>query len=85
MAEGWRAWLSTWEGFRQEAAEYRELDDERVLVFFRLFGCGKTSGLDLAKMHPRAAGLFHVRAGKVRKFVAYIDDRGALEAVGLSE
>ena len=61
MAEGWRGWLSAWEDFRQQADEYRELDDERVLVFFRTFGRGKTSGLDLAQMHPLSAGVFHVR------------------------
>jgi hypothetical protein len=32
MAEGWRGFLSAWEEFRPEVDEYRELDDERVLV-----------------------------------------------------
>jgi hypothetical protein len=32
MAEGWGSFLSAWEEFRVEAEEYRELDDERVLV-----------------------------------------------------
>ncbi len=85
MAEGWRVWLEAWEDFRQEAVEYRELDDERVLVFFRFSGRGKTSGLDLAEMHPLGAGLFHLRAGKVTKFVGYLDHERALEALGLRE
>jgi ketosteroid isomerase-like protein len=33
MAEGWRGFLSAWEELRTEAEEYRELDDDRVLVF----------------------------------------------------
>src|SRR5829696_6181191 len=56
MAEGWRAWLSAWECFSQEADDYREVDAERVLVFFRCSGRGKTSGVDLAQMHPEMAG-----------------------------
>jgi len=85
MAEGWRAWLSAWEDFRQEAADYREVDDERVLVFFRCSGRGKTSGLDLAQMHPELAAVFHAREGTVTRFVGYVDRTRALEAVGLRE
>jgi hypothetical protein len=35
MARSFRTWLSTWEEFRLEATEYRELDPERVLVLDR--------------------------------------------------
>jgi ketosteroid isomerase-like protein len=84
MAEGWREWLRAWEEFHQEADDYRELDDERVLVSFRMHGRGKTSGLDLAEMHPLSAGLFHVREGKVTKFVGYLDHERALAEVGLA-
>jgi ketosteroid isomerase-like protein len=85
MAEGWREWLGAWDDFHQQAIEYREVDDERVLVLFRCSGRGKTSGLDLAQMHPLIAGLFHVREGRVTRFVGYLDHQRALEAVGLSE
>src|SRR5690242_14256841 len=61
--EAWRTWLDAWEEFHQEAAEYREVDNERVLVFFRFSGRGKTSGLELEQMHSKAAGLFQVRDG----------------------
>ena len=56
MAEGWRDFLGAWDDFHQQAVEYRELDDERVLVFFRFSGRGKRSGLDLAQMHPLGGG-----------------------------
>lgn len=82
MAEVWREWLGAWEKLRQEADEYRELDDERVLVFFRMRGRGKTSGLDLAQMHPLGAGLFHVRDARVTKCVAYADHERAVADVG---
>ncbi len=83
MAEGWRAWLSGWEEFRQEVERYRELDGERVLVLFRFGGRAKTSGLDLEKMDGSGAGLFHVRGGKVTRFVAYHDPEAALAELGL--
>ena len=85
MAEGWRAWLSAWDDFSQQVDEYRDLDDERVLVLFRCSGRGKTSGMDLAEMHPLMAGVFHLREGRVTKFVGYSDHERALEAAGLRE
>ena len=36
-------------------------------------------------MHPLMAGVFHLREGRVRKLVAYLDHERALEAEGLSE
>ena len=53
MAEGTREWLSAWEEFRQEPDEYRELDDERVLVLVRRSGRGKSSGLELGQLRSR--------------------------------
>ena len=84
-AAGWREWLSAWDDFHLEPEEYREVDDERVLVFFRLHGRGKSSGLDLDEMHPLGVGVFHVREGRVTRFVAYVDAERGLEAVGLRE
>ena len=58
MAQAMRGWLSGWEDYRLEAEEYRELDDERVLVLYNQSGRGKASGLELAKRWPKAACLF---------------------------
>jgi hypothetical protein len=55
MADGYRAWLSAWEEFRVEAEEYREIDDERLLVLNYFTGQGKTSGLDLGKLRAEGA------------------------------
>jgi hypothetical protein len=85
MAEGWRAWLGAWDEFHQEADEYRQLDGERVLVLFRCTGRGKTSGLDLAQMHPRMAGVFSVQGGKVTRFAGYFDRERAFADLGLRE
>ena len=84
MAEGWRTFLSAWEGFRSEVEEFRELDAERVLVLHQHSGRGKTSGLDLAQMRSKGASVFHVRNDKVTRFVAYLDRERALADLGLS-
>jgi len=43
MAEGWRDYLSTWEEYHSEVEEYRELDDDRVLVLVHRIGRAKRS------------------------------------------
>src|SRR5271165_971924 len=84
MAEAWRDFLSTWEGWRPEAEEYRELDDERVLVLvITVAGRGKTSGLEVGQLEAEGANLLHIRDGKVTKFVFYWDCDHALADLGL--
>jgi ketosteroid isomerase-like protein len=85
MAEGWRDWLSAWGDFRIEVDEYRELDEERVLALVEASGRGKASGLELGQMRAQGAALFHVRDGKVTRFVFWWDRERALEALGLRE
>ena len=65
MAERWRQWMTVWENYRSEAEEYRELDGERVLVFMRHGGRGKTSGVEVEQLDRRGANLFQIRDGKV--------------------
>jgi ketosteroid isomerase-like protein len=79
-----RDFPSAWEGFRLQVDEYRELDDERVLVLVRRRGRGKTSGVELGHMQTKAAHLFHVRDGKVTRIVAYWDRDRALADLGLA-
>jgi ketosteroid isomerase-like protein len=83
FSEQYRDWLSTWEEVRFEATEFRELDDQRVLVLGHYFGRGKTSGLELGQLRSRVAALFRVRGGKVSRLVLYIDPEHALAALGL--
>jgi hypothetical protein len=85
LAEGHRAWLSTWEGFRSEAEEYRELDDGRVLVLSRYGGRGKTSGLELAQMGAKSGGVAEIRDDKVTRLVWYTDRNRLLADLGLKE
>jgi ketosteroid isomerase-like protein len=84
MKQAWREFLSTWEDFRVKVDEYRDLDDERVLVLVHWSGRGKTSGLELGEMSAKAAAIFHVHSGKVTKFVMYFDSERGLADLGLS-
>src|SRR5687767_12891250 len=71
LAEGSYNLLRAGEGVRLEAEEYRELDDERLLVLTLVRGRGKASGLDVGKLRARLAQLFHVRADKVIRVVVW--------------
>ena len=84
MAAGWRNWLDTWENFHQSVEEYRELDGERVLVLFQFRGRGRTSGVTIEEIGGNGAGLFHVRGGKVIRFVGYLDRERVLAELGLT-
>jgi hypothetical protein len=82
MAEAWRSISSDVENLRILAEEYRELDDQRVLVLLSSSGRGKTSGIDLLQVRG-GANLFHLCDGKVRKLVVYFDRDRALADLGL--
>jgi hypothetical protein len=79
-----RRWLSAWEEFRVEPEEYRELDDDRVLVLSHFRGHGKTSGLDVGQMATKSAELFHVRGRKVTRLVIWAEREHAFADLGLS-
>jgi len=85
MAAALREFLSAWAALRNYAETYRELDEERVLVLVKLSGRGKASGAELEQMHGNAAGLFHIRDGKVTKYVQYLERANALADLGLKE
>ena len=83
MVEGGRTILDPWEGWRPEAEEYRELDDERILVLTRRRGRGKTSELEIGRLGTGGASLFHIRDGKVTRHLVYWDRAQALADLGL--
>ena len=83
LAEAFRAILNAWVDFRIGADEFRELDDQRVLVLDRYSGRAKVSGIQLAHVQPRGATLFHVRDGRVMKMVVYWERETGLADLGL--
>jgi ketosteroid isomerase-like protein len=84
MIEGYRQVMNAWEDYGARAVEYRELDEERVLVFFHLSGRGRASGLELQQIRPDAAGVFQVREGKISDIALYWDRNRALSDLGLA-
>jgi ketosteroid isomerase-like protein len=83
LAAGMRESLDAWEDLSARVDEYRELDEERVLVLFHLSGRGKTSGLDLEALSTRGADLVETHDGKVTKIVKYLVLDRALADLGL--
>jgi ketosteroid isomerase-like protein len=81
VGDGWRNFLSTWQHWHVEVEEYREIDDERVLVPLRIGGRGKASGLE---MNARAANVYTLRSGMLLKVVLYWDRDRALTDLGLA-
>jgi ketosteroid isomerase-like protein len=84
MAEATREWMTVWHEWRVKADEYRELDDDRVLVLVRYDGRGRASGVQIATMRTAGATLFHVSGGKVTRLVFYLDRDRALADLGLA-
>jgi len=81
MAEGWRGWLGAWDDYGAEADEYRELDPVRVLVFGRMRGRGKTSGVNV---ETEFANLLEIRDGTVVALTLYSDRDRAVADLGLA-
>jgi ketosteroid isomerase-like protein len=85
MAESARELFSAWENVRTGVDEYRELDEERVLVLDRRIGQGKTSGLDLGQIATEGAILWRLQDGEVISLVIYFDRDRALADLGLED
>jgi ketosteroid isomerase-like protein len=83
IGEGLRESLTAFRDFRIEADEYRELDDERVLVYVHWGGRGRASGVELDQMSTRGAHLFQVRGREVTRLVVYYDRERAFADLDL--
>jgi len=79
--EGWRALLGTVDDARPTAQEYRDVDEERILVLGCLRGREKSSG---AAVEQLRANLFRIRDGKVVRLIFYWDRGRAFADLGLS-
>ena len=83
MAAAWAAFLVAWRDHRVEAEEFREIDDERVLVLNGVRAEGKTSGFEMREVDTKHANLFQLRDGKVVRLHLYWDRTHALADLGL--
>jgi ketosteroid isomerase-like protein len=79
--------IDAWEDYRAEATEYRDLEQERVLVLFRGVGRGKASGISLERLTRGEQGVsvFDIRDGKVSRIVLYYDRDHAFTDLGLED
>jgi ketosteroid isomerase-like protein len=83
MEESIRGMLTAWDDLRAYADEYREIDDERVLVLTHRTGRGRRSGLEIGELNTRGASVYHLRGGKVTRIVTYYERDRALADLGL--
>jgi ketosteroid isomerase-like protein len=78
VAEFFRRWLGTWEGYEYELEEMHECRDGRVVTLFTERGRGRGSG---APVEIRPLGIWTVRDGKVVAYRGYMDrDEGLRDA-----
>jgi ketosteroid isomerase-like protein len=77
-----RRYAGTWQDYRIELEEIRDVGEHRVLVLFSESGRGRGSGVE-ARVRP--TGIWTVRDGRAISFKAYADRTAALKSVGLGE
>jgi ketosteroid isomerase-like protein len=75
------AWMGTWDEWREEIAEIRDLGS-RVLVLSVQHGRGKGSGVEVEAPY---ALLYDVHGGKITHMTMFPTQEAALVAAGLSE
>jgi hypothetical protein len=68
-----------------EVEDYRELDDEQVLVLNGFTGRSKSSGLAVEQTEPKGVSLFHIRNGTVTRLVAYAQRDDVFADLGLED
>jgi ketosteroid isomerase-like protein len=81
VAEFFRRWLGTWEGYRFELEEMHQTDDGRVVTLFTESGRGRGSG---APVHIRPLGIWTVQDGKVVDYRGFMDRSEGLREAGLA-
>jgi ketosteroid isomerase-like protein len=85
-AEGLSYWVedlhATWDDYRAEVVDFREVADGRTVVVWHVRGRAKGSGVPL---DDRIAHVWTWRNEKPWRAEAYTDPREAFEAIGLRE
>ena len=83
MAKVWGAMVNAWDGLTANAEEFRDIDDERVLVLLHNRGRGRESGIEIEGISVKSANVFTIRDGRVKKLALYWDRDQAIEDLGL--
>lgn len=74
-------WMTTWEDWREEVEEVREIGD-RVLVISTQSGRGKRSEIE---WEGRFWMLFEIEEGRISRWTIYDNGEQAFRAAGLSD
>src|SRR3954453_1797926 len=80
VAEFFRRWLGTWEGYEFELEEMHQAADGRVITLFTERGRGRGSG---APVEIRPLGIWTVSDDKVVAYRGYMDREEGRRAAGL--
>ena len=75
-------WDESWESWRIEDLEIRDVGNDRIVSLFKMIVTGKGSGIELSRDD---ATLAEFRDGKIVRIGYYNDQAQALAAAGLSE
>jgi ketosteroid isomerase-like protein len=84
MTDAWAAMLTAYDHLQAVSDEFRELDDDRVLVFLRNEGRGRESGIEIGPISTKAANVFRIRDGKVTELTLYWSRDRAIDELGLT-
>jgi hypothetical protein len=85
MARAWVEVLRTFDELRTEATEFREIDDERVLVLMESSGIARRSHVPMPPEWSRGANVYRIRDGKVVGLQIWFIREHALADLGLEE
>ena len=80
IEDGWRVLIETLDDVKPQAEEYRDIDEERVLVLSCLRGREKDSGENVEQLR---ANLFRIRDGRVVRLIFYWNRGRAYADLGL--
>jgi ketosteroid isomerase-like protein len=80
VAEFFRRWLGTWEGYQFELEQILPCGAEQVVTLFTERGRGRGSG---APVEIRPLGIWTVRDGKIVHYRGYMDRDEGLRDAGL--
>jgi ketosteroid isomerase-like protein len=81
IREWFRDVAQSWESFRFEATDLRDLGD-RLLILGQVRGRGRVSGVEV---DDRMAWIIEVSEGKASGLRGFLDQREALEVAGMSK
>ena len=82
LRERWRNLMEPFEGLRLEPVEFIDVDDETVIIVFRMRVRGKASEVPV---EAEPAYVLAIRDGKIMRLRAYLQKDQALKAAGLRE